>query len=181
MIPCGADAWPPIAFLLANKNHRDQESETTMSEPRFEPRDPDFDARVRASFVRQTFMNFLGARILSVAPGAVEVELTLRRELEPQHGFAHAGVAWSIADNAAGYASQSLMAADDGVLTVELKINLLAPAKGERLVARGRVERAGRRLTVARADVYAVAGGAETHVATAIGTYMTMSGLADRS
>ncbi len=146
-----------------------------------EPRDPDYRARVHDSFARQNFMNLLGARVVSVAPGAVEVELPLRRELEQQHGFAHAGAAWAIADSAAGYASQSLMAADEGVLTVELKINLLAPAKGERLVARGRVERAGRRLTVARADVYVVAGGKETHVATAMGTFMTMSGLADRT
>ncbi len=152
-----------------------------MSTPGFKPRNPDFDARVRISFARQNFMDLLGARLLSVVPGAVEIELPLRRELEQQHGFAHAGAAWSIADSAAGYASYSLMAADEGVLTVESKINLLAPAKGERLVARGRVERAGRRLTVARADVYAVADGAETHVATAMGTYMTMSGLADRA
>ena len=152
-----------------------------MSEPGFEPRDPGFDARVRTSFARQNFMDLLGARILSVAPGAVEIELPIRRELEQQHGFAHAGVAWSIADSAAGYASQSLMAPSEGVLTVEFKINLLAPAKGERLIARGRVERAGRRLTVARADVYAVAGGKETHVATAMGTFMTMSGLPDRT
>ena len=152
-----------------------------MSEPGFEPRDPGFDARVRTSFARQNFMALLGARILSVAPGAVEIELPIRRELEQQHGFAHAGVAWSIADSAAGYASQSLMAPSEGVLTVELKINLLAPAKGEHLIARGRVERAGRRLTVARADVYAVAGGTETHVATAMGTFMAMSGLAYRA
>ena len=152
-----------------------------MSEQGFEPRDPNFDARVRVSFARQNFMELLGARIVSVAPGAVEVELPIRRELEQQHGFAHAGAAWAIADNAAGYASQSLMAADEGVLTVELKINLLAPAKGERLVARGRVERAGRRLTVARADVYAVADGSETHVAMATGTFMTMTGLADKT
>ncbi len=152
-----------------------------MSAPGFEPRDPDFDARVRASFARQNFMELIGARVLSVAPGAVEIELPIRRELEQQHGFGHAGVTWSIADSAAGYASQSLMAADQGVLTVEFKINLLAPAKGERLIARGRVERAGRRLTVARADVYAVAGGEETHVATAMGTFMAMSGLPDRT
>ncbi len=146
-----------------------------------EPRDPDYRARVHDSFARQNFMNLLGARVVSVAPGAVEVELPLRRELEQQHGFAHAGAAWAIADSAAGYASQSLMAADEGVLTVELKINLLAPAKGERLIARGRVERAGRRLTVARSDVYAVTGGDETHVATAMGTFMTMRGLADKA
>ena len=145
------------------------------------PRDPDYHARVYDSFARQNFMALIGARILSVAPGAVEIELPLRPELEQQHGFAHAGAAWSIADSAAGFASQSLMAADEGVLTVELKINLLAPAKGERLVARGRVERAGRRLTVARSDVYAVADGTETHVAMAMGTFMAMSRLADKS
>jgi len=152
-----------------------------MNEPVFEPRDADFEARVHASFARQTFMDLLGARLLRVAPGAVEIELPLRRELEQQHGFAHAGAAWSIADSAAGYASHSLMAPDEGVLTVELKINLLAPAKGERLIARGRVERAGRRLTVARADVYAVTSAEETHVAIAVGTFMTMSGLAGRT
>ena len=146
----------------------------------FEPRDQKFHDRVHASFARQNFMALIGARLVSVAPGAVEIELPLRPELEQQHGYAHAGAAWSIADSAAGYASQSLMAADEGVLTVELKINLLAPAKGERLVARGRVERAGRRLLVARSDVYAVEGGNETHAAIAIGTFMTMARLADK-
>jgi uncharacterized protein (TIGR00369 family) len=147
----------------------------------FEPRDPAFRERVHASFARQNFMALIGARIVSVAPGAVEIELPLRPELEQQHGFAHAGATWAIADSAAGYASQSLMAADEGVLTTELKINLLAPAKGERLVARGRVERAGRRLMVARSDVYAVEGGAERHVAIALGTFMALGGLADKS
>ena len=145
------------------------------------PRDPDYRARVHAAFNRQNFMGLLGARITSVTPGAVEIELPVRRELEQQHGFAHAGAAWSIADSAAGFASQSLMAADEGVLTVELKINLLAPAKGQRLIARGRVERAGRRLMVACADVYTVANGTETHVAMATGTFMVMSGLADKT
>jgi uncharacterized protein (TIGR00369 family) len=149
--------------------------------PMPEPRDPGYLARVHDTFARQPFMVLLGARLLSVAPGAVEIVLPIRRELEQQHGFAHAGAAWSIADSAAGFASQSLMAADEGVLTVELKINLLAPAKGQRLVARGRVERAGRRLTVARADVYALTGDSETHVATAMGTFMAISGLADKT
>ena len=147
----------------------------------FQPRDPDFLARVHRMFGAQRFMDLIGARLTSVAVGAVEIELPIRPELSQQHGYAHAGAAWSIADSAAGFACQSLMAADEGVLTVELKINLLAPAKGERLIARGQVERAGRRLTVARADVYAVQGGTETHVALAIGTFMTMAGLADRA
>lgn len=151
-----------------------------MTGPAFQPRDPDFLDRVTRSFGNQPFMELIGARLLSVNPGAVEIGLPLRPDLAQQHGYAHAGVAWSIADSAGGFAAQSLMAADEGVLTVELKINLLAPAKGERMVARGQVERAGRRLTVARADVYALSGGAETHIAIAIGTYMAMAGLADR-
>lgn len=146
------------------------------------PRDPDYAARVAASFSRQAFMAFLGAELVSVAPGAVRIALPIRAELCQQHGYAHAGAAWAIADSAAGYAAHSLMAADDGVLTVELKINLLAPATGARLVAEGRVERAGRRLTVARADVHAEDGaGARRAVATALGTFMCMEGLADRS
>jgi uncharacterized protein (TIGR00369 family) len=143
-------------------------------------RDPDFRVRVEQSFARQNFMTLIGARLLSIVPGAVEIELPIRPELEQQHGFAHAGAAWSIADSAAGYASQSLLAADQGVLTVELKINLLAPAEGQRLIARGRVERAGRRLMVSRADVYAEDEGVESHVATATGTFMVMDGLADK-
>jgi uncharacterized protein (TIGR00369 family) len=145
------------------------------------PRDPDFAARVKVSFARQNFMALLGAELVSVGPGAVEIALPIRPELSQQHGYAHAGAAWSIADSAAGYAAQSLMGPDDGVLTVELKINLLAPAKGERLIARGRVERSGRRLTVGRAEVVAVEDGRETVVALALGTFMTMPGLADAS
>ncbi len=144
------------------------------------PRDPAFAERVRRSFARQRFMALLGAELVSVAPGAVAIALPLRPELEQQHGYAHAGAAWAIADSAAGYAAQTLMAAGDGVLTVELKINLLAPAQGARLVACGRVERAGRTLTVGRSDVVALdAAGAETVVATALGTFMRVEGLAD--
>ena len=145
----------------------------------FEPRDPDYAERVRRSFARQAFMTLIGAEVTSVAPGAVEVALAVRPELGQQHGYVHAGACWSIADTAAGYAAQTLMAPEDGVLTVELKINLLAPARGERLIARGRVERAGRRLVVAQSDVFAVAEEIETRVATALGTFMTMERLPD--
>ena len=149
--------------------------------PQFQPRDPDFADRVRSSFARQNFMRVLRARVVSVAPGAVEIELPVHADLGQQHGYVHAGATWSIADSAAGYSAQSLMAADEGVLTIELKINLLAPGRGERLVARGRVERAGRRLMVGRSDVYAIDGGAETHIAMATGTFMVMPGLADKA
>lgn len=143
------------------------------------PRDPDFEARVYRAFARQPFMALLGAEVIAVAPGAVDIALPMRRALEQHHGYGHAGATWAIADTAAGFAAQSMMAPDHGALTVELKINLLAPAVGERLIARGRVERAGRRLTVCRADV--VAAGHETAVATALGTIMAVEGLADRA
>lgn len=143
------------------------------------PRNPDFAEDVRASFARQGFMAYLGAELVRVEPGEVEICLPLRPELTQQHGFGHAAATWSIADTSAGYAAMSLMAPGDGVLTVELKINLLAPAKGSLLRAVGRVERAGRRLTVVRADVHAGDGTEEAHVATAMGTMMTMPGLAD--
>ncbi len=141
------------------------------------PRDPNFAARVRKSFAQQGFMTLLGAELVSVEPGVVEISLPLRPELSQQHGYAHAGAAWSIADSAAGYAAMSLMAPGDGVLTVEMKINLLAPAAGDRLRAVGRVERSGRRLTVVKADVFAEEADKSTHVATTLGTMMTMPGM----
>jgi len=143
----------------------------------WEPKDPDFAARVEAGFAAQGFMALIGAELLRVAPGEVDIGLPLRRELSQQHGYAHAGAAWAIADSAAGFAAQSLRRAGDGVLTVELKINLLAPGRGERLIARGRIERPGRRSIVGRADVAAVADGRETAIATALGTFMVMEGI----
>lgn len=127
-------------------------------------------------------MALIGAELGAVAHGAVEIRLPIRPEVSQQHGFAHAGAAWAIADSAAGYAAQTCMGPNDGVLTVELKINLLAPARGTLLVARGKVERPGRTLTVGRSDVVAIgADGAETAVATALGTFMRMEGLAERT
>ncbi len=122
-------------------------------------------------------MRLIGAELVTVAPGEVAIVLPIRAGLAQQHGYCHAGATWAIADTASGFAAQTLMGPEDGVLTVELKINLLAPARGERLIARGRVERAGRSLTVCRSDVVAVAGGVETPVALAVGTFMTMPGL----
>jgi uncharacterized protein (TIGR00369 family) len=99
----------------------------------------DFEARVRASFARQGLMRTLGARLGAVAPGRVEIELRPSLEISQQHGFVHAGAVGAIADSAAGYAALSLMPADRGVLTAEFKINLLAPATGARVIARGKV------------------------------------------
>lgn len=142
------------------------------------PRDPDWEGRARESFARQGFMGLLGAEMTEIAPGACAVALALRPDLRQQHGYGHAGAAWAIADTAMGYAAQSLMGPGDGVVSVEVKMNLLAPARGARLIARARVEKAGRTLTVCRADVAAVDGeGRETAVALAIGTFMALQGV----
>ncbi|WP_422041798.1 PaaI family thioesterase [Roseibium sp.] len=143
------------------------------------PRDPDWDGRVRKSFALQHFMKHLGAELVHVAPGAVDIELNLRQDLTQQHGFFHAGATSSIADSAAGYAALSLFAADCGVLTSEYKINLLNPARQETLLARGRVVKPGRTLTIAKADVYGLEDGLQVHVATGLFTLVSVAGVKD--
>jgi uncharacterized protein (TIGR00369 family) len=125
---------------------------------------------VRESFARQPFMSLLGARMTAVRPGEVEVEVACRDDLTQQNGFVHAGVVTSIADVACGYAAHTLMPPDSDVLSVEFKLNLMAPAIGDRLVARARVVKAGRTLSVCAADVFAHAGGTERVVATMLAT-----------
>lgn len=143
------------------------------------PRDPDWNDRVRKSFAIQHFMKHLGAELVHVAPGAVDIELELRQALTQQHGFFHAGATSSIADSAAGYAALSLFAADCGVLTSEYKINLLNPAKQGTLLARGRVVKPGRTLTIAKADVYGLEDGLQVHVATGLFTLVSVAGVKD--
>ena len=148
----------------------------------FQPADPAFDSRVRASFARQSMMKLLGASLEQVAPGAVDIRLPFRADLTQQHGFLHAGVTTSIADSACGYAAFTLMPPGAAVLTVEFKVNLIAPAAGETFVARGRVLKAGRTLTICSGDVFALDGGSEKHVLTMLATVMTVqnrSGLSD--
>ena len=141
---------------------------------------PAFAERVVASFARQAFMAFIGARMVSIEPGGCDIELPYRPELGQQHGFFHGGVVGTLADNACGYASFTLAPADTSILTVEYKLNLMAPAAGSVLVARGRVIRPGRTLVVARADVSVRRDdGIEKPVATALATLMLMAGMAD--
>ena len=141
---------------------------------RFEPQDPDFERRVRDSFDRQRFMATLGARLARVAPGEVDIELPVREELTQQHGFLHAGALATVADSACGYAALSLMPPGAAVLSVEFKINMLAPARGGRVFAHGRVLRAGKTITVCRGDVVAHSDAGERLVATMVGTMMTV-------
>ncbi len=142
--------------------------------PKFEPSDPDFEARVRNSFSRQTTMHTLGAVLGRVNPGEVEIEMPYRADLSQQHGFIHGGITTAILDSACGYAAFSLSAPDTAVLTVEYKVNFIAPAKGERFVARGEVVRPGASVTVCKGDVVAIEDGEEKLVTTMLTTLMLL-------
>ncbi|MDZ7653563.1 MAG: PaaI family thioesterase [Burkholderiaceae bacterium] len=145
----------------------------------FTPPNPDFAARVRDSFARQAAMRLVGAALTDVTPGRVTIALPVRDDLTQQHKFVHGGIVGMIADSAGGYAAFTLMPADASVLTVEYKINMLAPATGETLVARGEVLKPGRSLSVVRADVFGATAGREKLVATMQQTLMVMHGMQD--
>jgi len=141
----------------------------------FKAQDPDFEARVRASFARQRVMGTIGARLSRVAPGEVEIELPFREDLTQQHGYLHAGVVAAVVDSACGYAALTLAPAGAEVVSIEFKLNLLSPAVGERFFARARVKRAGRSVTVCTGDLFASTGGEEKAVATMLATMMTVA------
>ncbi|MBU3915906.1 PaaI family thioesterase [bacterium] len=145
----------------------------------FEPKDSDFERKVKDSFFRQPHMSFIGAKLITVKPGYCEIHLPYRNELSQQHGFFHAGVIGTIADTAGGYAAFSLMGADSSVLSVEYKLNLMAPGDGELLMGRASVIKHGRTLSVCRSDVFVIKNGIEKLCATALMTTMTMVGMAD--
>lgn len=134
--------------------------------------DPAFDEALRETFTHQKLMATLGARLVHVAPGEVHVELPCADHVTQQAGLVHAGALASIADSACGGAALTLMPAGSDVISVEFKLNLLAPAAGDRIIARAHVVRAGRTITVCSADLFAVRGGEETLVATMLGTMM---------
>jgi uncharacterized protein (TIGR00369 family) len=142
----------------------------------FAAADPGFEARVRASFAKQGIMATLGATLDEVSPGHVRIMLPVAAHISQQHGFVHAGAVATIADSAAGYAALSLMPEGAGVLTTEFKINLMAPAAGEMLHAEGRVIRAGRSLTVAMAEVFALQGSTRKLIALLTASMMAITG-----
>ena len=145
----------------------------------FKPADPGFEARVRDSFNRQPAMHLIGAVLTTVKPGLCEVEMPRKPEVTQQHGFVHGGIVGMIADSAAGYAAYSLFPADATVLTVEYKMNLMAPADGDRMLARAQVTRHGRTLTIVAFDVFAEKSGKMLHCATGLATMMCMMGRPD--
>ncbi|POR48303.1 PaaI family thioesterase [Bosea psychrotolerans] len=144
--------------------------------PDASPLQEDTTRRIADSFAKQAFMTTLGARLLHVRPGEIEIDLPVSAHLTQQHGFVHAGAVASIADSAAGYAALTTMPAGVGVLTAEFKINLLAPAAGERLLAKGKVIKAGRTLTLAMAEVFAISGGPPKLCAMLTATCMAITG-----
>ncbi|MCT7373791.1 PaaI family thioesterase [Chelativorans salis] len=149
-----------------------------MAERRFA--EGDFEARVRTSFARQRAMETIGARLTVVTPGVVEIEMPYAQRFTQQHGFLHAGVISMALDSACGYAAYSLMPADAGVLTIEFKVNLLAPGRGERFLFRGTVTKPGRTIIVADGQAYAYDGEGEAKlIATMTGTMMSVVGRRD--
>ena len=145
----------------------------------FQPADEGFAERVRASFARQSAMDTIGAELAQVEAGRVVIELGYSPRLTQQHGFLHAGMVATALDSACGYAGSTLIPAEAGVLTIEFKINLLAPAKGERFRMEGVVLKPGRTITVAEGRAFAIDGGKEKLIATMNATLMTIVGRDD--
>ena len=150
-----------------------------MAAARFEPQDPAYAERVRASFGRQGAMATIGAELVAVEPGTVVIELPWAAGLTQQHGFLHAGIVAAALDSACGYAGSSLMAADAGVLTIEYKVNLLAPAQGQRFRMIGQVIKPGRTISVSEGRAWAIDAGREKLIATMTATLMTITGRDD--
>lgn len=142
----------------------------------FEPSNPLFATEVRDSFARQAVMKTIGAELVSVVPGAVQISLLFRPDLTQQNGYLHAGIVTTIADSACGYAAYTLMPPNSAVLSVEFKVNLLRPAKGEEFLAIAEVLKPGRTLTVVRADVFANPKNERVLAATMLGTMMCLMG-----
>lgn len=135
-----------------------------------ETRNPWFADEVQKSFAAQSIMQLIGAELVRVEPGVVEISLPYRKDLTQQDGYLHAGIIATIADSAAGYAAFSLMPEGSGVLSVEFKVNLLRPAKGEKFLARAEVIKSGKTLTIVRADVFGLIGDDRTLIASMLGT-----------
>lgn len=145
----------------------------------FTPKTTDYAQRVRDSFARQAALATMGVRLLSVEPGRVIMEMAHDDRFTQQHGFIHAGVTTTVLDTACGYAAFSLMPADAGVLTVELKTSLLAPADGDTFIYEGRVIKPGRTVTFCEGEAFAIHNGKRKWIATLSATMMTVLGRDD--
>lgn len=145
----------------------------------FTPKTTDYAQRVRDSFAGQAALATMGVRLLSVKPGRVTMEMAHDDRFTQQHGFIHAGVTTTALDTACGYAAFSLMPADAGVLTVELKTSLLAPAAGDTFIYEGWVIKPGRTVTFCEGEAFAISNGNRKRIATLSATMMTVLGRDD--
>jgi len=164
-----------------SKNEESPKERPAKKQARFAVADAEFASRVRQSFNRQGLMKYLGAELVELTAGHATIRVPFRAELTQQHNYFHAGVSGAIADSACGYAAYTLMPTDSSVLTVEYKLNLLAPADGEELTARARVIRSGRTLKICTADVHTRKNGKDVHCATMLATIMCLPGKSDRA
>jgi len=141
----------------------------------FKAQNSEFAREVRESFSRQVVMSTIGAELIKIEPGSIEIGLTYRSDLTQQHGYLHAGIVATIADSACGYAAYTLMPANSEVLSVEFKVNLMRPAKGKRFIAVANVLKPGKTLSVVRADVFGIDGGDQRElIATMLGTMICL-------
>lgn len=145
----------------------------------FTPKDPDYKVKVSDSFKRQQFMTYINAELVEVLPGYCEIHIPYDANLTQQHGYFHAGIISTLADNAAGYASFSLMNKEASILTVEFKLNIMSPGDGEKLIGKAKVLKNGRTLTICRAEVYAVKQGFEKLCAAAQSTLIELKNHSD--
>jgi uncharacterized protein (TIGR00369 family) len=150
-----------------------------MPADRPEPQDPDFAGRVRASFAKQGAMHTIGAVLAALEPGRVVIELPWQQALTQQHGFLHAGMIATALDSACGYAAFTLMPHGAGILTIEYKINLVAPGKGQLFLMEGTVVKPGRTITVVEGRAFAIDEGRDKLIATMTATEMTITGRDD--
>ena len=142
---------------------------------KFEPKYPDYQAKVKKSFADQAVMKTIGASIEAIGAGEIEIEFPYQSSLTQQNGFIHAGIVSTVLDSACGYAAFSLMPEHASVLTIEFKVNLLSPAKGDRFRGYGKVKKAGRTISVAEAELYAFSDQGKKLVATMVGTLMAIN------
>jgi uncharacterized protein (TIGR00369 family) len=140
----------------------------------FQPSDTEYKKRVIESFNRQEVMKTFKATIVSIAPGEVVLEFPYQTKLTQQHGFIHAGIVSTVLDSACGYAAFSLMSEDAAVLTIEFKVNLLSPAKGEKFRAFGKVKKAGKIITVTEGELFSYWDGEKKLIASMAGTIMSV-------
>ncbi len=148
---------------------------------KFEPSSSNFKKKVEDSFNRQGFMKLINARLIDVKPGYCEIHIPYDLKLTQQHGFFHAGIVSTVADNTAGYAGFSLMEEDSSILTVEFKLNLIAPGDGDILIGRANVLKRGRTLTICRSEVYVVKNGKEKLCAAAQSTLIELKNKSDKN